>query len=169
MESRGRVEHYRVARWMGVAFENRTHRSRIALDVSAGQTGEARPRKAEVFRSDDDLADMSILVELGDPRRGRRADLIEAIFAPNDPCPRDAETAERFCDEGAKAVFIDADELMGRPCGVRQGPEDVEDRARAQFAPCDGGMAKSGMVGLREKKCDPSLAKNVALPARWDV
>jgi len=154
---------------MRLSFQNRSHRSRVGLDLATRECRQARPRKAEILGSHHSLTHLAILVELGHSGCCGRAYFIEPVFTADDPRSGHAEPAQSLRDERPERVFVDPNELMGRMGRIRQGTKDIEYRARAQIAPCDGRVPQGRMVGLREQECDARLAKDIALPLGWDI
>src|SRR5271165_6542065 len=69
-QGRRGVEHDGVSRWMRPTLENRKDGSRVVGGLAAGQGREARSRKAEVLRCDYTFANLPVLSELADSRRG---------------------------------------------------------------------------------------------------
>ena len=144
---------------MGVAgaFQDRAERRRVMRRVAALECGGVARAQADVLGRHLEGANFAV-PQFDDPRRRRRRHLVEPVAAMDDPDALGAEIAQHLRHRLEPAGREHADQLTLHAGGIRQRPEQVEDRARAELDPRRADMTHRGVMGRRHHEADAGLA-----------
>ena len=137
-----------------VALEDRADLGGVLVGAAAGQEHRIRRRDPEIRRIDHPVADVAV-DDLCDRVGPAGRELVDAAEPVHDEGPSAVELGERLCDRADELARVDAEHACAGACRVRERPEDVEDRARAELAPHRGCVTHRGVMQRCEHEAEP--------------
>ena len=140
------------------AVEQRAHRLRRWSRLAAAQILEPGPRQAGLLGRDLEACGP------GRPAARRPGDgpVVVSSSRPSEPCTTQARSApsrpSTWASGSTQSRGEHADQLAPAPAGFESGPEQVEDRARAELDPGAGDVAHRAVMARRHHEADAGLA-----------